>query len=92
MWKAGVLVTVLAAVTGNITAQLPCTSQLRIALPDLFKHCETSCHYSTWSPWEVVDKVASTNCTSERVYKETRSRYDYSQVCKNETEFRYTCK
>ena len=87
MWKLCIVLTVLGIVAAN--AELPCKSHLRTILPELFMHCN-SCNYSQWTPWKIVGKAISSNCSSNRVFKSTRSRYDYNGACDNETETTHT--
>jgi len=92
MWKVTVLaIVIVLANDGCRAANLPCTSNLRIVLPNLFKHC-SSCYYSPWSEWKAIDRIQSSNCTRQMAFKETRSRYDFNKACKNESEIRHTCK
>ena len=92
-----VLLLALVFVAQGLAANLPCNSNLRVVLPNLFKHCREPgdhCYYtgSEWSSWEFIGTYKAKNCTTKRAFKEVRTRADYHKVCKNETETRYTCK
>ena len=93
MWKITVVITVFIAGNGILpTASylLPCNSQLRPFRPDLFKHCST-CSYSQWSSWKIIDKAVSTACASGKAFKQIRTRYDLLSSCKQQNETKHKC-
>ena len=58
-------------------AHLPCEHPLRIVVPSLFTHCPTSCGYSEWTAWEVVQRRIPTTinyCDSRLYYVQERTR------------------
>ena len=93
MWKIIVFITVFIVVIGILPAasQLPCDSQLRTIRPDLFKHCST-CSYSQWSSWKIIDKALSSSCASGKTFKQIRTRHDLRSSCDQQNETQFTCK
>ena len=91
MLAAGVLCALIVTVTSvpvshNLQrrlASLPCEHPLRIVVPSLFTHCGTTCAYSNWTPWAMVQHRISTtsnNCTSGRYYVQQRTRQVVSMI------------
>ena len=91
MKKVAVLVAALVAISGTL-GSLPCDSQLRIVLPDLFKHCANHCPYGQWSSWKIINKTRSENCESKNAYFQKRTRHSFIKNCSDENETRYACK
>ena len=63
--------------------ELPCDNPLRIVVPSLFTHCDTSCEYSEWTPWETVQRripTTTNNCASRLYYVQQRTRQIISVV------------
>ena len=93
MWKITVFIAVFIAGNGILpttSQQPPCNSQLRTVRPEWFKHCST-CSYSQWSSWKIIDKAVSTACTSGKTFKQIRTRYDLHSSCTQQNETKYTC-
>ena len=92
MYQIGVFSTIFIVINGILPAasQLPCNSQLRTLRPELFRHCST-CSYSQWSSWKIIDKAVSTTCPSKKSFKQIRTRHDLHGSCDQQNETRYTC-
>jgi len=93
MWKITVFITIIIVINGILPAssQLPCNSQLRTIRPELFRHCST-CSYSQWSSWKIIDKAVSTTCPSKKAFKQIRTRHDLLSSCNQQSQTRHTCK
>ena len=74
--------------------QLSCDSYLRLLQPWRFKHCR-SCSYSSWSSWNrIANLVSSNHCPSGYAYlaEQTRIASSRSTECKDTVRRRYQCK
>ena len=70
--------------------QLPCTHPLRISVPELFSHCDsTPCTYGSWSLWQRVPGnvtiVPQSQCPSGKAYTEERTRPTTGSGCNEPT-------
>ena len=94
MWKITVFIAVFIVIKGTlpVASQLPCNSQLRTIRPDLFRHCGSTCSYSQWSPWKIIDKALSRTCASGKSFKQIRTRHDLDSSCDQQNETKFTCK
>lgn len=56
---------------------MPCDHFLRLVVPSLFTHCATTCYYSDWGSWQIVQShvpINKTVCPSQYYFVQQRTK------------------
>lgn len=85
----------LAAVVqfSPVDSALPCNHPLRKHFPVYFGHCNSSCSYGPWGPWQppVIERNATCASGEQRKYNRTRTAVPASN-CPRTLEYHSECK